>query len=189
MSYLSDTGLFLIDAALGFYILIVIFRFLLQMTRADFYNPLSQFVVKASNPALAPLRRVIPGLAGIDLAAVILLMVLESLRLALLALLMGHVPNVLGLVILSLGELLKLAAYIVIFSIFVRAILSWFSSGRGHPMVRLLGSFTEPILAPARRLMPATAGLDLAPVIVFIALTVFLKLIVQPLLDTGRALL
>jgi YggT family protein len=102
---------------------------------------------------------------------------------------MGHVPNVLGLVILSLGELLKLAAYIVIFSIFVRATLSWFSSGRGHPMVRLLGSFTEPILAPARRLMPATAGLDLAPVIVFIALTVFLKLIVQPLLDTGRALL
>ena len=56
-------------------------------------------------------------------------------------------------------------------------------------MSRLLGSFTEPLLSPARRLIPATGVLDLAPVIVFIVLTVFLKLVVQPLLDIGRALL
>ena len=189
MNYLSDTGLFLIDTILGFFILIVMFRFLLQMTRADFYNPLSQFVVKASNPVLTPLRRVVPGFLGVDLAAILLLIVLESLRLMLINLLMGHSPNLLGLIILSCGELLKLATYVIIFSIFARAILSWFNPGSRHPMSRLLGSFTEPLLLPARRLIPATGGLDLAPVIVFIVLTVFLKLVVQPLLDIGRALL
>jgi len=189
MSYLSNTALFLIDAVLGFYILIVMFRFLLQMTRADFYNPLSQFVRRASDPALRPLRRIIPGYSGVDLASILLLMALESLRLALLSLFMGHAPNLSGLIILSIGELFKLAAYIIIFSIFARAILSWVSSGRGHPMIRLINSFTEPVLTPARRLIPATSGLDLSPVIVFLVLTVFLKLVVQPLLDAGRGLL
>lgn len=189
MNYLSDTGLFLIDTILGFFILIVMFRVLLQMTRADFYNPLSQFVVKVSNPVLTPLRCIVPGFFGVDLAAIVLLIVLESLRLMLINLLMGHSPNLLGLVILSCGELLKLATYVIIFSIFARAILSWFNPTGRHPMSRLLGSFTEPLLSPARRLIPATGVLDLAPVIVFIVLTVFLKLVVQPLLDIGRALL
>ena len=77
--YFSDAGLFLIDTVLGFYILIVMLRFLLQLTRADFYNPISQFVVKITNPPLTRLRRVIPGFWGIDLAAVVLLIALESL--------------------------------------------------------------------------------------------------------------
>jgi YggT family protein len=91
--------------------------------------------------------------------------------------------------ILSIGELLKLAVYVVVFSIFVRALLSWVSSGTRNPMARLLGSFTEPLLAPARRLLPATGGLDLSPIIVFMALMLGLKLIVQPLLDMGRAMI
>ena len=187
--YFSDAGLFLIDTVLGFYILIVMLRFLLQLTRADFYNPISQFVVKVTNPPLTRLRRVIPGFWGIDLAAVVLLIALESSRLALVTILLGHSAAPLGVVILSVAELLKLAAYVVIFSIFIRAVMSWFSSGHGHPMTRLLGSFTEPILRPARRLIPSTGGLDLSPLIVFIALMLFLKIVVQALLDLGRAFL
>ncbi|HIG13942.1 MAG TPA: YggT family protein, partial [Gammaproteobacteria bacterium] len=74
-------------------------------------------------------------------------------------------------------------------SIFVRALLSWVSSGTHNPMARLLGSFTEPLLAPARRLLPATGGLDLSPIIVFMVLMLVLKLLVQPLLDVGRMLI
>jgi len=187
--YFSDAGLFLIDTVLGFYILIVMLRFLLQLTRADFYNPISQFVVKVTNPPLTRLRRVIPGFLGIDLAAVVLLIALECFRLGLVTILLGHSAAPLGVVILSVAELLKLAAYVVIFSIFIRAVMSWFSSGHGHPMMRLLGSFTEPILRPARRLIPATGGLDLSPLLVFIALMLFLKVVVQALLDAGRHLL
>jgi len=187
--YFSDAGLFLVDTVLGLYTLIVLLRFMLQLTRADFYNPLSQFIVKVTNPPLARLRRIVPGLWGIDLAAIILLLVLESLRLSLTTFMFGHTPRLAGVLILSIGELLKLAVYVVIFSIFVRALLSWVSTGVHHPMAHLLNSFTEPLLAPARRLLPATGGVDLSPIIIFIALTLVLKLLVQPLLDVGRMLL
>jgi YggT family protein len=187
--YLADAGLFLVDTVLGLYILIVLLRFLFQLVRADFYNPLSQFIVKASNPPLARLHQFIPSLWGIDLGAIVLLLILEGLRLALTALMLGHTPRVSGVLILSIGELLKLAVYVVVFSIFVRALLSWVSSGAHNPMARLLGSFTEPLLAPARRLLPATGGLDISPIIVFMALMLVLKLIIQPLLDVGRAML
>ena len=187
--YFADAGLFLVDTVLGLYILIVLLRFLFQLVRVDFYNPLSQFIVKASNPPLARLHQLIPSLWGVDLGAIALLLILEGLRLALTALMLGHTPRVSGVLILSIGELLKLAVYVVVFSIFVRALLSWVSSGTSNPMAQLLGSFTEPLLAPARRLLPATGGLDLSPIIVFMVLMLGLKLIIQPLLDMGRAML
>ena len=187
--YFADAGLFLVDTVLGLYILIVLLRFLFQLAGADFYNPLSQFIVKASNPPLARLHQLIPSLWGVDLGAIVLLLILEGLRLALTTLMLGHTPRMSGVLILSIGELLKLAVYVVVFSIFVRALLSWVSSGAHNPMARLLGSFTEPLLAPARRLLPATGGLDLSPIIVFMVLVLGLKLIIQPLLDMGRAML
>ena len=187
--YFADAGLFLVDTVLGIYILIVLLRFLFQLVRVDFYNPLSQFIVKASNPPLARLHQLIPSLWGIDLGAIVLLLILEGLRLSVTALMLGHTPRVGGVLILSIGELLKLAVYVVVFSIFVRTLLSWVSSGTGNPMARLLGSFTEPLLAPARRLLPATGGLDLSPILVFVALMLILKLVVRPILDIGRLLI
>jgi len=86
-------------------------------------------------------------------------------------------------------EILKLAVYVFVFSIFARALLSWVSKGHHHPLAHLLGSFTEPLLMPARRLLPTTGGLDLSPIIVFIALMLLLKLLVQPLLDLGRVMI
>ena len=188
-SYFSDAGLFLIDTLLGIYILLVLLRFLLQITRTDFYNPISQFIVRATNPPLTRLRRFIPGLWGIDLSAFLLVFGMETIRISLTAMLLGHSPRFAGVILLSIGEVAKLAIYIVIFSMFVRALLSWFSSGLHHPVTKLLHSFTDPILRPARRIIPATGGIDLSPLIVFIAMMLTLKLLVQPLLDLGRMLL
>ena len=187
--YISDAALFLFDTILGFYVLIVMLRFLLQLTKADFYNPISQFVVKVSNPPLAPMRRLVPNIFGIDLAVMILLVALEGLRLGLITTALGHSPHPIGLFLLSIGELLKLAIYIVIFSIFIRAILSWFGSGNNQPFSVLLKSFTDPILRPAQKIIPAATGLDLSPMIIFIGLMLLLKIFVQPLLDIGRELL
>ena len=185
-SYLSDAALFLVETILGIYILLVLFRFLLQFTRADFYNPISQFIVRATNPPLVRLRRFIPGLFGIDLAALVLLIAMEALRISLTALLLGHNPKIAGVIFLSLGELAKLVVYTVIFSIFIRALLSWFSNGPRHPISQLLHSFTDPILHPIRRILPATGGIDLSPLVVFIGSILILKLLVQPLLDFGN---
>ena len=188
-SYLSDAALFLVDTILGIYILLVLFRFLLQLTRADFYNPFSQFIVRATNPPLVRLRRFIPGLFGIDLAALVLLIAMEALRISLTALLLGHNPKIAGVIFLSLGELAKLVVYTVIFSIFIRALLSWFSNGPRHPISQLLHSFTDPILHPIRRILPATGGIDLSPLVVFILIMLALKLIIQPILDLGKTLI
>ncbi|MBU36819.1 MAG: hypothetical protein CL611_00020 [Anaerolineaceae bacterium] len=187
--YFSDAALFLIDTVIGLYTLIILLRFLFQLTRADFYNPVSQFIVKVSNPPLAYLRRVVPSVRGIDFAAVVLLVVLESLRLGLKELMIGHTPHLAGVLMLGIAEILKLAVYVFVFSIFARALLSWVSKGHHHPLAHLLGSFTEPLLMPARRLLPTTGGLDLSPIIVFIALMLLLKLLVQPLLDLGRVMI
>ena len=187
--YFSDAGLFLVDTVIGFYTLIVLLRFLLQLTRADFYNPVSQWIVRVTNLPLVLLRRVIPGFHGVDLAVVVLLLILEGLRLGLTALMMGHTPHISGVLVLSIAELLKLTVYVAVFSIFVRALLSWISTGGSHPMIRLVGSFTEPLLAPVRRLLPTGTGLDLSPIVVFIVLMLVLKLLVQPLLDLGRIMI
>lgn len=188
-SYFSDAGLFLIDTVLGIYILLVLLRFLLQITRTDFYNPISQFIVRATNPPLVRLRRFIPSFWGIDLSALLLAFGMEAIRISLTAMLLGHSPRFAGVILLSIGEIAKLSIYIVIFSIFVRALLSWFSSGSHHPMTKLLNSFTDPILRPARRIIPATAGIDLSPLFIFILMMLLLKIFVQPVIDAGESLL
>jgi YggT family protein len=187
-SYLSDAALFLVDTILGIYILLVLFRLLLQLVRADFFNPISQFIVRATNPPLVRLRRFVPGLWGVDLAALLLLTALEAIRISLTAILLGHSPRFTGIIFLSLGELAKLAVYTVIFSIFIQGLLSWFSNGLQHPTTRLLSSVTDPILQPIRRILPAAGGIDLSPLIVFIAMMLVLKLGVQPIIDLGRDL-
>ena len=187
--YASDTGMFLIDTVIGLYTLIVMLRLLFGLTGADHLNPISQTVLKLSNPPLKRLRQIVPSLPRIDTAAVVLLLILEMCRIAGINLLSGHSPSMVGLVLLSVGELLKLAIYIIIFSIFIRAILSWFSGAGYTPVLRLMHTFTEPVLNIVRRLMPVTGGLDFSPIVVFIILMVVLKIVVRPLLDFGRAIL
>ena len=187
-SYLSDAALFLVDTILGIYILLVLLRFLLQLARADFYNPVSQFIVRATNPPLARLRRFVPSFRRIDISALLLLICMEAARISLMAMLLGHSSRLIGVILLSIGELVKLATHIVIFCIFVRALLSWFSNGRHHPVMRLLSTFTDPVLKPVQRIIPATGGIDLSPLIVFFVLMIVLKLVVQPLMDLGSFL-
>ncbi|MDH3637127.1 MAG: YggT family protein [Gammaproteobacteria bacterium] len=186
--YLGNAGAFLIETLLGLYILIILLRFMLQWARADFYNPISQFIVAATNPPLLPLRRIIPGLFGIDLASIVLLIALLTLKIYLLAWLAGAYPNFLGVLVLAVGELFKLVVYVFMFAIFIRVILSWVAPRSYHPAVNLVVSLSDPLMAPARRLLPAMGGLDLSPIIAFLFLGLTLRLIVQPIIDFGAVL-
>ncbi|MEZ5584210.1 MAG: YggT family protein [Candidatus Competibacteraceae bacterium] len=98
-------ALFLIQTLFGFYILAVLLRFLLQWVRADFYNPLVQFLVKLTNPPLIPLRRIIPGFMGLDMAAVVLMIGLKIDELLLVLSVLGQSPNFVSLLLLALIEL------------------------------------------------------------------------------------
>jgi YggT family protein len=167
----------------------VMLRFLFQLVRADFYNPVSQAIVKITNPPLVLLRRVIPGLWGIDFASIILLLALQILELALILSLRGVVPQPLGLAVLSVAELLNLAIWILIITLFVRIIISWVSPGGYNPIIALLVSLTDPLMRPARRMLPPISGLDLSPLVVFVVLQLGLMLLVQPLRHMGQIMM
>jgi len=170
--FLAEAGDFLVQTLFGLYILAVLLRFLMQLTRASFYNPIAQFVVKLTNPPLKPLRRLIPGLLGIDIASVVLLIALKSLELALLGWIRDFAPGLVPLLVAATVELVRLTIYVFFFAVIIRAILSWVSPyGLPHnPAGDVLVSLTEPMLRPARRLIPPIGGFDLSPIVVLVAL-------------------
>ena len=182
MDYLSNAGVFLIKTLFGIYEIIILLRFLMQMVRADFYNPISQFVVKATSLPLKPLRRLIPGAAGMDMASLVLLLVLIIVELLLLSLVSTlPMPSVIGLVALALVELLKLTINVFLFSVIILAILSWVSPGGYNPVANLLFQITAPLMRPTRRMLPPMGGLDLSPMVVIIVLYLLILLLVDPL--------
>ena len=188
MGYFGNAAVFLIQTAFGLYILAVLLRFLLQWVHADFYNPVSQFLVKMTTPLLRPLRRVIPGFAGIDVASVVLMLVLQIIELALVALLLNQPMSVSGLLVLAVAALLALRIKVFFFSILIQVILSWVRPGDHSPVSLLLYQLNEPLLAPARRIIPTFSGLDLSPILVLVLLQLSLMIIVAPLQDFGGML-
>lgn len=189
--YFSNAAEFLIGIAFGLYILAVMLRFLLQLARADFYNPVSQFLVKVTNPVLRPLRRIIPGVGGIDVASVVVLLLLQCAEMLLIRMLPRYtVPEVPGLVVMAVGQLLGMVITVFFVSILVQVVLSWVNPQAAYhnPLARLVLQLNEPLLRPLRRLLPSTAGMDLSPLVASIALALAYMLIVQPIMDFGGML-
>jgi len=186
-SYLTNPVVFLVQTLFGLFTAIVLLRFLLQLVRADFYNPISQFVVKATTPILRPLRRLIPGYAGMDLAALVLAWLVKTIELLILAMILAPQISLLGAPAWALPELMSLMLNIFIFAVFVRVILSWLNPDPYHPAAVLLSSLTEPVMRPARRMLPPIGGLDLSPMLVMIGLVLLKMLLIPPLsLVTGN---
>ena len=188
-SYVGNAATFLIETIFGLYILLVMLRFLLQWARADFFNPVSQFIVKATQPALKPLRKLIPGVGGLDMAALVFMIILKVVELWLVTGLLGFSPRIGGLVVLSIAELLGLLINVFIFSILIQVIISWVNPGMYNPVMGLLHSLTEPLLGPARRVIPPISGLDLSPIVVIVVLQLASMLAVTPIRDMARPML
>ena len=186
--HIGNAATFLVETLFGLYILLVMFRFLLQWARADFYNPLSQFIVRATQPVLAPMRRTIPALGGIDLACVVLLVGLQFAELWMVTGILGQRAPVSALLVFSIAELVQLAIYVFLFSILIQVVMSWINPGAYNPMLSVLYSLNEPLLAPARRIVPPISGLDLSPIVVMVALQLAAILLVGPLRELARML-
>jgi YggT family protein len=169
--------IFLVDILFDIYIAILLLRFLLQYVGADFYNPISQFIVKATQKPVFIARRIIPGFRGIDLATLILVLVFIFAKLTLLYAIGGMQPSIAGIVVQGLYDLIQLIIDIFIFAIFVQAILSWVNPDPYNPVSGLLRSLTAPVLHPVRKLLPSTGGLDLSPIIALIGLMFIKRLI------------
>jgi YggT family protein len=186
--YVSNAAAYLLDTVFSIYILMIMLRFLLQWVRADFYNPVCQFLVKATNPPLRPLRRVIPGLWGIDLASIILMLALQMLAFWLIQMTGGLTMAVPGLLVISISELFALALNVFLISILIQVVLSWINPGAYNPLVSLLHSLNEPVLRPIRRMLPNTGGIDFSPLVILLLIQMTKMLVVAPLRDLGLGL-
>lgn len=184
-SYGANAGAFLIQTLFGLVLLLLLLRIVLQALRANLDNPLSQFVYRASQPVVQPLSRVVPNLGRISGATLLLLVAVQFLEILTLALVGGFRPQLAGVVILTVAELLDLVILFYTVLIIVNALSSWFTQTY-NPMLALIYRLCEPLLAPARRLGLVIGGIDLSPLAVLIGLQLARILLVQPLFDFGR---
>lgn len=182
MNGVNMAAIYVVQTLGSLYLLIVLLRFILQLVRADFYNPLSQFIVRATQPLLKPLRRVIPGFAGIDIASLVLALVVQLILLGVIITLMGYaLPPVLQLLVWALVGITALFLKIFFFALIISVILSWVAPHSQNPAALLVYQLCEPVLAPIRRVLPSMGGLDLSPIFAFIALNLLDMLLITNL--------
>jgi YggT family protein len=160
---------FLVSTLFDLYLMVVILRFWLQLTRADFYNPFSQFVVKATQPIIAPMRRLLPSIGRFDTSSLVLALIVVLVKMLVLTFMAGAGVDIITLLLFSIISVIKQAGVWWFWMLIVRAVLSWFNQGY-NPVVMIMTQLTEPILAPVRKVIPAIGGLDLSVLVVFIAM-------------------
>jgi YggT family protein len=183
---LSDTLALIIRSLGGLYLLAVILRFLLQAVRADFYNPVSQAIVKVTAPPLMPFRRVIPGYRGIDFASIVLALVLNSIFTTLLILVDGFTPPGIGIIVAwAFVGLVAFLLKIYFWSLIISIIASFVAPFSGNPVLLVVYQILEPLYSRIRRIIPPMGGLDLSPIFIFLAIRVVETLVIGTL---GRGL-
>lgn len=173
----SAALIYLISTLIDIYVTAILLRLLLQWVKADFYNPLSQFLIKITNPVLVPARRLIPSVGKLDAAAVVVMLLLELLQLVIISLLSKTDYGFQFLLLFAVKKLLValLLTYFVL--IIARVIISWFANQSRHPLIPLIYQLTEPVLKPIKRFLPAIGGVDLSPLFALIALRALLLLL------------
>ena len=166
-----DAALFLVKAISDLYLLTYLFRFIFQRVRADFYNPLSQFIVRVTNPLVVPARRIIPSIGDFDVATLVVLVVLQGVVTWLLLAIIGASAGIDRFFLYVLLRLVNLTLWLYTISIIIYVILSWVAQATYSPIAMLLGQVVGPVLRPVRRFLPSIAGLDLSPWLVLLLLT------------------
>ena len=196
-NYLISPLTLIINTLFDLYILLVLLRFLLQSFRADFYNPVSQFIVKATTPPLRIFRRMIPSVSGQDLASIVLCLVLIYLKFMILRLI--DIPGVpianvtapigavsyLGLFIYAIADLVSLTLTVFLIAIIIQVVLSWINPGQYNPVIGLVHSIASPALRPFRKIMPSLGGLDLSPLLATLGIIVLKMLLIPPIIYLG----
>jgi YggT family protein len=197
-SYLTSPLMLIINTLFDLYILLVLMRFMLQMLRADFYNPVSQFIVKLTTPPLRILRRFIPSFRGQDTAAILLCLVLIFAKFLLMralsipAVQIGGIMAPLtgvsyaGLLVFCIADLIALILTVFLIAVIIQVILSWISPGQHNPVTGLVHKLAQPVLRPIRKLIPPLGGIDLSPLFATLLILVTKMLIVPPIIYLGN---
>src|SRR5690606_8255828 len=182
MNALGSIGHLIVSTIGMLLMMAIVLRFLLQLSRADFYNPITQAVVRFTDPGVQLFRRFIPGFRGIDFATVVFAVLVQCMLIALLILLAGIALPPVGMILTwALAGIINLTLDIYFWSMLISIVASFIAPYSDHPALVLVRQLTEPVMAPFRRILPSMGGLDLSPILVFLSLQVLRILLVAPL--------
>ena len=172
-SQMGSAGLMLVNTLVNVYLFVLMLRFLLQFSRADYYNPVSQAVIKATRPVVAPLQRIFRPRGRFDPATLVAGLLLKFAGITM--------PPLQGVLVAALAGVLSAILDIYFFALIIMIILSWVAPQANHPGAILVHQLVEPIMAPVRKVIPPLGMIDLSPIVVFIAISLFDSLIVGAL--------
>lgn len=183
MGYFANAGLLIVDTF--FYLLSFVFllRILLQLVGANFYNPICQFFYKTTNPVLMPMRKLLPPFGRLDVAALLVLLLIQVLHILMVSMVTGRFAPPMAMPILAVAGALNILLHVLFWSIIIRIVISFVAADSYHPVVPIVAQITEPVMAPFRRLLPATGGLDFSPLLATLAIMLARILILAPLYD------
>ncbi len=185
-TYLTNALIFLLSTLTAFCTYILLCRFILQMLNTDFFNPISQAIVRMTDPPLNPLRRLLPSSKKYDFAAFFIAFSFQLLHVVIAALLYKSNINLGGTILIGLANTLHKMLNLFTFSILGYVLISWLSHGGYNPFLDLIKSISLPLLSRTRRLLPSLGGLDFSPMLAIILLQLIIMLVIIPLRDFGR---
>lgn len=171
-SALGDTGIMLVNTLINLYLFVLMLRFLLHASRADYYNPISQAIVKVTSPVVGPVQRLLRPAGPIDIATLVVALAFKMAGIALICMAIFGFPPISLLAIAALAGVVNAILKIYFFAMIIMIILSWVAPQSGHPGALLVFQITEPVMAPVRRVIPAIGMIDLSPIVVFLLINV-----------------
>lgn len=180
-SYMTNPLVFIISTLFQLYAFAVMLRFVLQWVKADFYNPVSQFIVKVTAPVINPARRIIPGYKGLDISSLVVCYLVLMLSQTIVQALSGYSLTALSVSVLALADLVSLVINVFFYAILIQAIISWINPQGHNPINHLLYSICYPVLRPVQKLIPPVGGLDISPIFALLGLKV-IEMLINPLL-------
>ena len=179
---LLGAGVFLIQTFAGLYLILLLLRFLMQVSRVDYYNPICQAIVKVTEVPVKALKKILPAVRGVDFATLFVALIVQLLAVSIVMFLSGGYAFHPVYIVWSLVGLISSIFKIYYFSLIIMVIASWIAPYSNHPAMALVNQLTEPVCAPARKLLPPMGGMDFSIILVFVAITLIDSyLVIRPL--------
>ncbi len=184
MEALTGSGAQIVNALGGLFLLAILLRFLLQIAKADFYNPVSQVIVRVTNPVIKVFRPFIPGYKGVDFSTLLLALLVEALLIVTLSYLFGDpIPPIAKIITWSVvgivAFIINIYYWAIIASIVMSFVMMFSGSTNPHPALRLIWQLTEPIMSPVRKIIPQMGGMDFSPIFIFIGIQLIRNLLYE----------